>query len=156
MKHDDNNGVIRFYSATGEYGCFSNFSDHPVVLKGKRWPTTEHYFQAQKFAGTKHEKVIRRARSASQAAMLGRERSRPLRRDWEQKKDSVMFDAVMAKFSQHPDLRDTLLATGSRRIVEHSANDRYWADGGDGSGRNRLGEILMRVRAILRRGNQTR
>ena len=40
--------VIHFYSTTGEYGCFSNFSRHPVFLKGKRWPTSEHYFQAQK------------------------------------------------------------------------------------------------------------
>jgi predicted NAD-dependent protein-ADP-ribosyltransferase YbiA (DUF1768 family) len=40
--------VIHFYSASGDYGCFSNFSRHPVFLKGKRWPTSEHYFQAQK------------------------------------------------------------------------------------------------------------
>ena len=35
-----------FTSTTGEYGCFSNFSRHTVFLKGKRWPTTEHFFQA--------------------------------------------------------------------------------------------------------------
>ncbi|MCE9567389.1 MAG: NADAR family protein [Planctomycetes bacterium] len=40
--------VIEFYSTTGEYGCFSNFSRHSIFLKKKRWPTTEHYFQAQK------------------------------------------------------------------------------------------------------------
>jgi predicted NAD-dependent protein-ADP-ribosyltransferase YbiA (DUF1768 family) len=40
--------VIHFYSTAGEYGCFSNFSRHTVFLKGKRWPTSEHYFQAQK------------------------------------------------------------------------------------------------------------
>jgi hypothetical protein len=40
--------VINFYSTSGEYGCFSNFSKHAVHLKGKRWPTTEHYFRAQK------------------------------------------------------------------------------------------------------------
>jgi len=43
--------VIRFYSTTGEYGCFSNFSRHSIFLKGKRWPTTEHYFQGAKFIG---------------------------------------------------------------------------------------------------------
>ena len=47
--------AINFYSTAGEYGGFSNFSRHSVFLKGKRWPTTEHYFQAQKFAGTEHE-----------------------------------------------------------------------------------------------------
>ncbi len=41
--------VIRFYSTAGEYGGLSNFSRHRVHLKGKTWPTTEHYFQSQKF-----------------------------------------------------------------------------------------------------------
>lgn len=46
--------VINFYSTTGEYGGFSNFSRHSIFLKGKRWPTSEHYFQAQKhYSGTK-------------------------------------------------------------------------------------------------------
>lgn len=47
--------VVNFYSTTGEYGCFSNFSRHAIHLKGKRWPTSEHYFQAQKFAGGRHD-----------------------------------------------------------------------------------------------------
>jgi ribA/ribD-fused uncharacterized protein len=47
--------VIRFYSVGAEYGCFSNFSPHPIRLKGKTWPTSEHFFQAQKFAGTPDE-----------------------------------------------------------------------------------------------------
>jgi predicted NAD-dependent protein-ADP-ribosyltransferase YbiA (DUF1768 family) len=41
-----------------------------------------------------------------------------------------------------------LLSQG--QIVEHTENDRYWGDGGDGSGKNRLGQILMRVREELR------
>ncbi len=44
--------TINFYSTTGEHGCFSNFSRHPVRLKGKLWLTSEHYFQAQKFVDT--------------------------------------------------------------------------------------------------------
>ncbi len=44
---------ILFYSVReSPYGCFSNFSPHPFEFDGKRWPTSEHYFQAQKFAGT--------------------------------------------------------------------------------------------------------
>jgi predicted NAD-dependent protein-ADP-ribosyltransferase YbiA (DUF1768 family) len=41
----------------------------------------------------------------------------------------------------------------SSRPVEHTENDDYWADvSGDGTGRNRLGQILTRVRAELRDG----
>src|SRR4051812_11217992 len=97
--------VINFYSTTGEYGCFSNFSRDSVFLKGKRWPTTEHFFQAQKFAGTEHEEEVRLASKAMEAARMGRDRKRPLRRDWESVKDQIMLDALRAKFTQHDDLK---------------------------------------------------
>ncbi len=142
--------VINFYSTQGEYGCFSNFSRHPVWLKGKSWPTSEHYFQAQKFAGTTHEEDIRKAKTPGLAAQMGRDRKRPLRRDWEAVKDGIMHEVVLAKFSQHADLKDVLLATGDAKLVEHTFNDSYWGDGGDGSGQNMLGQILMRVREELR------
>jgi ribA/ribD-fused uncharacterized protein len=141
--------VIQFYSVSGEYGSFSNFSPHPVLLKGKTWPTSEHYFQAQKFAGTPDEEEVRRAKSPMIAARMGRSRKRPLRKDWESVKDAVMYEAVLAKFTQHADLRNLLLATADATIVEHTENDAYWGDGGDGRGKNRLGQTLMRVREDL-------
>ena len=55
-----------------------------------------------------------------------------------------------AKFSQYDDLRSILLGTEDATIVEHTKNDDYWGDGGDGSGKNMLGQILMRVRSELR------
>ena len=93
--------VIEFYSTTGEFGCFSNFSRHSIFIKKKRWPTTEHYFQAQKFAGEPDEEAVRMASKPAQAASMGRDRKRPLRRDWESVKERVMFDALRAKFTQH-------------------------------------------------------
>ena len=142
--------AILFYSASGEYGCFSNFSPHAIRLKGKTWPTSEHYFLAQKFAGTPDEEEVRQAKSPMIAARMGRSRKRPLRKDWESVKDSIMHEAVLAKFTQHDDLWETLAATGDAEIVEHTANDRYWGDGGDGRGKNMLGKILMQVREELR------
>ena len=143
--------VIEFYSTRDEYGCFSNFWAAPIRLRGKTWPTSEHYFQAQKFAGTPREEEIHAAASAMLAARMGRSRRHPLRRDWERVKDGVMREAVLAKFTQHVDLRAVLLGTGDAVLVEHTENDAYWGDVGDGSGRNRLGQILMSVRDELRR-----
>jgi ribA/ribD-fused uncharacterized protein len=145
-------GPVHFYAVAKEFGCFSNFAPFPIRLRDRVWPTTEHYFQAQKFAGTGHEEEIRRARSPMIAARMGRSRKRPLRKDWEGSRDGVMMEALRAKFDQHPDLKRTLLETGDRTLVERTANDRYWGDGGDGSGRNRLGELLMRLRSELRNG----
>ncbi len=142
--------VIHFYSASGEYGCFSNFSRHSIFLKGKRWPTSEHYFQAQKFAGEPDEEEVRKATKPMQAAQMGRDRTRPLRRDWESVKEQVMLDALRAKFTQHEELKAVLLGTGDAVLVEHTEKDSYWGDGGDGSGKNRLGELLMKLREELR------
>jgi len=61
-----------------------------------------------------------------------------------------MREAVRAKFTQHAELREKLVATGEAKIVEHTEKDAYWADGGDGSGKNMLGRILMELRAELR------
>lgn len=142
--------VINFYSASDEYGCFSNFAAYPIQLDGQRWPTSEHYFQAQKFAAPEHREAIRKTASPMIAARMGRDRKKKLRSDWESVKVSIMTDAVRAKFEQHEELRAVLLSTGEAKIVEHTANDSYWGDGGDGSGKNMLGQILMRVRAELR------
>jgi len=65
-------------------------------------------------------------------------------------KNDVMYRALKAKFRQHPDLRSLLLSTGNAKLVEHTVNDKIWADGGDGSGQNRLGELLQRVRDEIR------
>lgn len=141
---------IKFYRVSDEYGCFSNFSPHPFELGGKVWLTSEHYFQAQKFLDDKIQEEIRREKSPMIAARMGRDRNKPLRPDWETVKDEIMMHAVRAKFTQHADIRATLLSTGNANLIEHTANDRYWADGGDGSGRNRLGELLMQIREEFR------
>jgi len=141
---------ILFYGVGSEYGEFSNFSPHPITVEGKKWPTSEHYFQAQKFKGAPDVEQIRRTRRPMEAARMGRDRSRPLRKDWESVKDDVMYRAVKAKFTQHEALRTLLLDTKDAELVEHTTNDAYWADGGDGTGKNMLGKILMRVRDELR------
>ena len=141
--------TIKFYSVTDKFGEFSNFAPYPIKLKAKLWPTSEHYFQAQKFKGTAHENKIRKARTPMLAAQLGRTRKVKLRPDWEKVKDAIMYDAVKAKFNQHQDLKNLLLSTGTAKIIEHTDKDDYWGDGGNGKGKNKLGKILMKIREEL-------
>ncbi len=140
---------ILFYRPNEPYGEFSNFAAYPFELKGKMWRTSEHYFQAQKFTGTAQEEAIRLAKSPMNAAILGRSRKHPLRPGWDDLKEDVMREALRAKFEQHPALRAKLLGTGKAELVEHTVRDRYWGDGGNGRGRNRLGVLLMELRAQL-------
>jgi len=144
--------TIYFYRVEDEFGEFSNFAGFPIELEGKRWPTSEHYFQAQKFVATDPawSGAIRKANTPGLAARMGRDRKRPLRRDWESVKDQVMREALAAKFEQHPELAELLLSTGDEPLVEHTTNDNYWADGGDGSGKNMLGRLLVELRTRLR------
>ncbi|MFF7635000.1 NADAR family protein [Kitasatospora sp. NPDC008050] len=149
--------TIYFYGADEvPYGCFSNFSAHSLDLDGHLWPTSEHYFQAQKFIGTRHAELIRGARTPLRAAELGRDPAKPLRRDWDRVRDDVMRRAVAAKFAAHADIRGILLSTGDQEIVEDTGTDHYWGRGRTGTGRNMLGRILMRTRHRLRTEAQGR
>lgn len=141
--------VIRFYLHTDPWGEFSNFYPSPMTIDGLTWPTSEHYFQAAKFPGSPQAERIRLAPTPAEAKELGSDRTIALRADWIAVRDTMMRAALVAKFSQHDELRVLLLSTGDAWLVEHTANDSYWGDGGDGSGVNRLGLLLMEVRAGL-------
>lgn len=142
---------IYFYSTRDTYGSFSNFSAHGFELDGLYWKTSEHYFQAQKFAGhLEHVEAIRLAKTPKDAANMGRERIRPLRKDWESVKDDIMRKAVLKKFETHEDIKEILLSTDSEELVEKTTGDYYWGCGTNGTGKNMLGKILMETRDILR------
>lgn len=146
---------IHFYSTKTAYGFLSNFYKAPFTLDYKSWQTVEHYFQAKKFEGSEYEEAIRDTSTATEAAKLGRNRKIPIRRDWKEVKEAIMLQALSAKFTQNMQLKDELLQTGNATLIERTAKDRYWGDGGDGgdgSGENRLGILLMQVRDQLSNG----
>jgi N-glycosidase YbiA len=142
--------TLYFYRASDAYGCFSNFSAHGFELDNLWWPTSEHYFQAQKFIGSSQFELVRLAPSPKEAADLGRDRTFPLRSDWNTVKDDLMARAVLRKFKIHPDIRRILIETGTEDIVEDAPGDYYWGCGVDRTGQNKLGLILMAVREQLR------
>ncbi|MFZ6642904.1 NADAR family protein [Undibacterium sp. TC4M20W] len=145
----NSNTTIKFYSVEDEFGEFSNFARYSISIKGKTWPTSEHYFQAQKFVDAAYREKIRKANTPAIAARLGRARTEKLRPDWESVKVQVMRDALMAKFQQHADLTALLLSTGAAKLVEDTSDDDYWGCGSDGRGKNMLGRILMEIRTSI-------
>ena len=145
--------TIYFYKVDAPYGCFSNFSPHPIYCLGYYWPTVEHYYQAQKFWGTRDEyliSLIGNLKTPEEAAVTGRDPSKTVRSDWDKVKKEVMWTGVLTKFLTHLDPQTTLLTTGEEYIVEDSPTDYYWGCGQDGTGKNELGRILMAVRAKIR------
>ncbi|MBH8578304.1 NADAR family protein [Nostocaceae cyanobacterium CENA369] len=145
--------TIYFYKVWQPYGCFSNFSDHGIYMQGTYWSTVEHYYQAQKFAGSTDAviiPVICSAESPEEAAALGRCSTRKLRRDWDLVKTQVMREAVLKKFLTHGDIKEILLGTGDELLVENSPTDYFWGCGLNKTGQNHLGKILMSVREEIR------
>ena len=72
-----------------------------------------------------------------------------------------MYEGCYAKFSQNPDMKEQLLATGNTILVEASPMDKIWGIGrkasdplarkiAQGKGLNLLGRVLMQVRETLR------
>ena len=136
--------VIYFYTPEDAFGFMSNFAAYPIFLDGERWLTSEHYYQAQKFLDPDLKKVIRQASTPKQAFWLGR--SKPVRSDWESIKITVMYNALLAKFTQHSILTEKLRQTGKKILVEKSTGDYYWGCGTTGNGKNMLGILLMQIR----------
>ena len=142
--------LIKFHRVGDDYGWLSNSAPYPISLESKMWYTAEHYFQTQKFHDETVQKEILRTRSAVEVIRIASNPKLRVRRDWDKLKVGFMLTAVRTKFTQIPDLKKLLLNTGEAELIDHTADDSYWGDGGDGSGKNMLGMVLMDVRDELR------
>ncbi|QLI81611.1 NADAR family protein [Chitinibacter fontanus] len=136
---------IYFFGRDDKYYQLSNFSGVGFELNGNKWRTMEHYFQAMKFIGTPQFDRILRCGSPKQAKDLGQSRETPIRRDWESVKEEIMLTGLREKFS-NPELKELLLSTGKKILIENSPYDSYWGIGQNGKGKNRLGVLLMQLR----------
>ena len=152
MKRVFSKGPIHFYNRNDPYYYFTNFYRASIELDGYVWPTTEHYFQAQKFFGTPYYDYIRSLPTPREAFQVSRlpQAAECVRGDWPRVKKQIMLKALRAKFIQDEQLRQLLLDTKDVDLVEHTRNDSYWGDGGDGSGQNQLGKLLMQVRKEIK------
>ena len=130
----------------GEFDWLSNFHNCPVHFEGLTFGNTEAAFQAAKTLDMEErEKFLGLA--AGQAKRKGRRVE--LRSDWEAVKIEVMREVLRCKFTQNPELKAKLIATGDAELIEgNNWNDRFWGVCRS-VGQNHLGKLLMEVRAEL-------
>ena len=132
-------------SFTGENYFLSNSSHSKIRMNGLTFNNAEAAFQSHKDPSRAAEFV---GLSPSAAKKLGR--SVKLREDWEEVKDHIMYQVVLAKFSQNLHLKKKLLATGDKDLVAgNDWDDKYWGVC-NGEGKNMLGRILMLTRDYLK------
>ncbi|KAJ7475443.1 hypothetical protein B0H11DRAFT_2033640 [Mycena galericulata] len=144
--------ILFYHNHDPHYG-FTNFSAHPVLYQGKRYPTSEHLFQAFKFMDHRPD-IAERIRTISElprdAFKEARRQSAAMRADWKDVNIAMMDVALAHKFAQHRELQEELILTGDAELVEDSAEDAFWGVGKDGAGRNELGKALERLRSQMR------
>lgn len=135
-----------------QYFFLSNFYEYPIYYNKLVFCNAEAAFQAQKVINEKDQyKFINL--NASQARKLGK--TVQLRKDWEEKKDNVMYEIVKRKFTINKELQQKLLETKEEELVEGNWwHDTYWGvDSKTGVGQNKLGKILMKVREEVKNNN---
>jgi len=136
------------------YICLSNFSEHPVVYNNIQYQTAEHAFQAAKAANQADHDFIASSVNPAEAKRRGRRINR--RPDFEESKIGIMAIIVYSKVTQHPDVRQTLMDTGSALLIEGNWwGDKLWGmvkntQTGFWEGENLLGRTLELTRDIFR------
>jgi len=142
--------AIEFTHSKTDFKELSTFHSAPFTLDEKAWPTVEHYVQAMKYpADPEFQEQIRQTKTAAQARKLGTTKDHPVRDDWPTEQLEVMKKALRAKFEQNASLRNLLLSTGSKELIEISTTDDFWGRGRKGTGENHLGKLLMELRSSL-------
>ena len=151
---------ISFYRANEKpYGAFSNLFRCEVEFEGRIYATAEHAYQAGKAAKPAVREWILQAPTPALAAMAAHGLyTWDIVPNWASIKVDRMRAVLRAKFSQHEDLRQLLLDTGSRRLIEagttNNAVNRFWGEV-NGKGENTLGKLLMELREELRKAKKT-
>lgn len=146
----------------GKYAFLSNFFPNPEL-----WETNEHFFQAMKCEKIEDAEHVFNAIAPNIAKKRGRQYKK--REDWDDIKDYVMIIGLWDKFSKNEELKQKLLNTGNAELIEGNYwHDNYWGicncnnceatrelgnkyDLKSSFEYNKLGQLLMIVRDILRR-----
>jgi len=141
--------IVGFYPR--EFYVLDNFASFQVDWRGRRWPTSEHAYQAAHFFDTAPElaEQIFQARSAHEAYKIAKVNADKAPQNWDEIKVGIMEEIVRAKCEQNPYVKQKLLETLDEEIVEDSPKDAFWGWGENRDGRNELGKIWMRLRNEL-------
>lgn len=133
-----------------EYYVFSNFSSFMLEWKGKLWMTSEHAYHSERFDDEHMKDEIQAKRSAHDAYTYAQEHKHLQRADWNDIKVGVMKEILHAKVAQHAYVKQKLLQSEERKLIEDSWRDAYWGWGPNKDGKNMLGILWMEVRDEVR------
>ncbi len=143
--------VVYFF--TPAFHLLDNFSAHVIHIWDVDFPTAEHAFHWKKFS-ISHPEIaaeILASRSPHSAQKIAHANIEKVDPSWYDKRVGVMEEILIAKAGQHEDVGDALKKTENREIIENSPVDDFWGCGPDGSGRNEVGKIWMKIRVNIKK-----
>lgn len=144
--------------------CFSKWWTSPFIVDKVKYNTAEHWMMAQKallFDDRENYDKIIIAKSPAEAKALGRQVRNFDDMTWNNKRFEIVIKGSLEKFTQHNDIREFLLNTKERVLVEASPVDRIWGIGSTAdsdkaenpkhrNGLNLHSFALMQIRDIIR------
>lgn len=157
--------VIGFHNPKEPYGFLSNWYLSPFTLYGQDFSSMEQYMMHSKavlFGDAKHAEEILATDDVAKIKELGKDVQGYNDVIWNGVRQIVIYEGLMAKFTQNWELRQQLLGTGDSILAECARGDLIWGiglamddpgrfDTGCWHGKNLLGFALMKVRDSLRR-----
>lgn len=155
--------VICFHNPNEENAYLSNWFYSDFVKNGVRYSSMEQYMMHQKaitFGDMETAERIMAATDFGEIKALGRQVRNYDDRIWSGVRQIVVYEGLLEKFRQNPELKEQLLATDDAMLAECAFSDRIWAIGltmqdvnrmniEKWRGQNLLGFALMQVRKKL-------
>jgi len=138
------------FSRFDETNLLSTVSPHSIELEDQVWKTTEHYVQAGLVGSSELAEKIKHAETAQLAMKLSHVWFWQKKRNWKTLRKLLMTRALYTKCMMYPLVKQHLLDTEDKKIIETSAYDHYWGIGRDQRGDNTLGKIWMDIRQKIR------
>jgi ribA/ribD-fused uncharacterized protein len=161
----ENDWGVFFWRPTG---FLNNWTYVDMEIDGVIYCNPEQAIMHRKallFNDVKMAKKIMETRDSRKQKALGRKVSNFSESVWRKEIPDILFNILLAKFTQNPLFGEALLQTGKKRLFESSPNDLIWGTGVSPQdsvkiqtenealrlwkGKNLLGKTLERVRSLL-------
>ncbi|KAF9028181.1 DUF1768-domain-containing protein [Hymenopellis radicata] len=137
-----NDDYVFFWKPTEPHGWASQWYPSPFKVEVEgfgavRFATAEHWMMFQKAllfndAGVAHEVIAMTGTSGGKLAQvkaLGRKVAGFDEATWNENRSRIVLEGSLHKYQQNEELREALLATGAKKLVEASPRDRIWGVG---------------------------
>jgi ribA/ribD-fused uncharacterized protein len=162
QKFDTKNGFHFFWSGSSVFSQW--YKSSFVDIDGQKYTSAEQYMMSEKaklFGDDDTRTKILRNNNPKVCKTLGRKVAGFNEKIWEDNRELIVLNASLLKYGQNPELKDALLSTGDKCIVEASPYDKIWGIGIREShtdatnpqrwkGLNLLGKALILTREKLR------